>query len=513
MRVPRRWLALPVILAVSIAVTAYVRTRLAGDGDGGTPVPAGPVALTQEQVRQALSRPPAPVEFREFSTPLEENPLPVGCFDRFDAVSGGTSNALGGLIAGPVLAAPVYRLGDVSVTVQIMRIRSDAVASAERLLRERSQCTIDGYNGANEPLTYWGTHLPLSMGDAAVAIHRGERNTESAFPEGAVTSTDMVAVSGTWLAIAGGGGGTSVPDDPERLLSTQAAGVLAAPALLRKALEPFDQLARTNFSRSSKDRPATCSAEAMDSGSMARTTGLLAPVVLAVHDAACRGDADWLARYVTPVHFRNGRLFTLDAHSTAGDAREGIPFATLAAAIEAGPRTDVQNRHVYTSERWTFIFESRINTLAGFLGMSDQCGSSGTSDPVCEAAKGRGVVGLDWEPPALAASCDGLPVETRQRLYTFARNPKVPDLVVRSACRASTGSWPIDVTVLDGGKSGTSAAVLQHLVSTSDCLVTGDAYEEDGFLVVPVHRDLCADAWEEQTVRYRWDGSRYRRAN
>jgi hypothetical protein len=348
------------------------------------------------------------------------------------------------------------------------------------------------------------------MGDAAVAIHRGERNTESQFPEGAVTSTDMVAVSGSWLAIAGGGG-TSVPDDPERQLSTQAEGVLAAPALLRKALEPFDALARTNFSRPSTERPATCSAEAMGTGSTARTTGLLAAVVLAVHDAACRADADWLARYVTPIHFRNGRLFTLDAHSTAGDTREGIPFAALAAAIEAGPRPDVQNRHVYTSERWTFLFESRINTLGGFLGMSGQCGQSGWSDPVCEAAKGRGVVGLDWEPPALAATCDGQPVETRQRLYTFGRNPKVPDVVVRSACRASTGSWPVDVTVLDGAKSGPAAAVLQHLVDTSDCLVTADAYEENGLLVMPVHRDLCAGSWEERTVRYRWDGSRYER--
>jgi hypothetical protein len=148
MRIQRRWWALPVVLAVAVAATVIVRTQLGGDD--GLPVPAGPVPLTQERVREALKQPPAPVEFVEFSTPFEENPLHINCFDRPLPGSEGATNALTGLLAGGVLAAPTYRLGNISVTVQVMRIRSDATETVGRLLRERSECDIDAYNSTNE---------------------------------------------------------------------------------------------------------------------------------------------------------------------------------------------------------------------------------------------------------------------------------------------------------------------------------------------------------------------------
>jgi hypothetical protein len=353
------------------------------------------------------------------------------------------------------------------------------------------------------------------MGDAAFAVHDGFRDTESLFPEGVVPSTEVVSLSGTWLVIAGGGGGgggdASTDEHPERRAAEQAAGVLGVPSVIRTALRSFDEAARTTFSRPAPQLPGPCTAEALGSAAMTRTTGLYAQLVVAVHDAACREDADWLVRYLTPAHFRNGRPFTLDAHATSGDPRQGIPFRALATALEAGPRPEPANRLVYAFEQWTFVFEARLNTLGGLVGMSDRCGTPGSeADPVCQAARGRGVVGLDWEPPGLAASCDGQPVETRQRLYLYGRNSNVPDVVVRSACRAPTGSWPTDVSVLDGSKSAASAVVLQNLIDTSKCMITSDAYEDEGNLAVPVPRNLCDDTWEDQTLRYRWDRTHYR---
>jgi hypothetical protein len=511
MRLRRRWLALPVILVVSVLATALATGQITLPGGNDAAAPAGPVPLTREQVRTAMSHPPAPIEFAGFGEPYEEHPLPVSCFDRPTPDGGGT-NVLGNAIAGSVLAGGSYRSGDMSLTAQVLRVQSSAAGEVARLLRTPEECNVDGYRRTNEHLSYWGVRLSLAMGDGALAVHEVHRDSEGPHPQGAVTQIEMVAVSGTWLIIAsaaGGAPGEPEERDPELDLVAKAKAVVAAPAMLRAVLGPLDRAARTTFAATVQGRPGACSADGLGA-LLDRTTGLVTPAVLAVHDAACGSENDWLSGYITPIHFRNGRRVTWDAHSTEGDPRADVPTSALAAALEAGPRAVSAGRLVYGSDRWTFAFEPRINTLEGFLGQSDRCGSAARGDdPVCDAAAGRGVVGIDWERPSLASTCDGLPVETRQRLYAFGRDPRVPDLVVRSACRAPTGSWPVDVTVLDGSGSTDAAVVLQNLVPSS-CRIAGPVTEEDGVLVVPIERNLCEHEDTGTVLRFHLSEGRYR---
>lgn len=510
LRLQRRWLLLPVIVVVVAGGTWTIQHTTAVREPGTVPAAPSRAALSEQELRDLLSHPPAPLTFTGFNEETESNggAWPPSCTGPPDAEGRPTELFLGKL-TGPSYA-PAYRNGDIGISILMKRVPPESRAEVTRLLGDPAQCLPKEDDPANFdpaiPQTQtWETEFPADLGDAARLIRSVNLNPGDTNPLATLGHAQMIAVSDAWIISAvsesrkptpsadpSGEGPPEETPDPRDPDAVHAA--LALPALIRTVLKPFDAALGTTFA-TPPDAAKPCTAEALGEDDLRNMSGPGVMLAVLVHDAACRNDAGWLGNYRAPTYFVDGELRAgIDAHNT--DGKHVPDLSALAEAIEAGPAPSAGKRPVFAGRGWTFAMEPRFPGLAGYLGHSTRCATTpGGSDAICDAARNHGVVGLDWEPPGMAGDCDGQPIDIKQRLYLTHRSAAVPDLAVRTTCRpVSTGNRPYDVTVLDGRRStGGRAEVLSRLVTEKDGYIVGPLSSEYRTLYIPVEGTLAGE--------------------
>ncbi|MEW2143240.1 hypothetical protein AB0869_10545 [Micromonospora vinacea] len=528
LRRQHRWLLLPVIVLVVAGGTWAIQHTTGPPEPDAAPAAPSRAILSEQELRDLLSHPPAPLTFAGFDEDTESNggPWPPSCTGPPDA-EGRSPELFSGKLTAPSYA-PSYRDGDVGVRILLERVLPESRAEVTRLLSDPAQCLPQEYDPANFdpaiPQTQtWETEFPADLGDAARLVRSVNLNPGDSNPLAILGHAQVIAVSGAWIISAvsefwepapspdpSGEGPPEETPDPRNPAAVHA--TLALPGLVRTVLEKFDAAAGTTFA--APPEPAKpCTGEALGEDDLRNATGPALMLAVLVHDAACRNDAEWLGDYRAPTYFVDGELRTgINAHTTDGKHVPDLP--ALAEAIEAGPAPSAGKRPVFAARGWTFALDPRFPGLSGYLGHSTRCATAAArSDAICDAARNDGVVGLDWEPPGMADSCDGRPVDIRQRLYLTHRSAALPDLAVRATCPSvSTGNRPYDVTVLDGQRStGDRAEVLSRLVTDGDGYVIGPLDSEDRTLYIPVEGTLAGEnRWELITLGVEWNGTSYK---
>jgi len=521
-RMQRRWLLLPVIVVVVAGGTWSIQRMTRAPEPVVAPAASG-AALSEQQLRDLLSRPPAPLTFLGFDEEAENNGVspPPWCWARPTEDGLGEQDVLLAQVTGPSYA-PEYRTADTGADILLMRVPPSARTEVTRLLADPAECRAEDYHADTPYTEEWGTSFPVDMGDAARLVRTVHRNPTDSEPLATINYAQLVAVSGPWIVFATsnsyGSAPSKSPGQEEAIVSGEqdayagrARSALALPGLVRTALRPLDAAVGTTFSVP-PPAPKPCTAEALGEDDLRNATGAGVTLAVGMHDAACRNDPGWLEEHRAPTFFVNGGLrYGIDAHNTNGDHVPNLP--ALAEAIEAGPLPSAGGRSAFAARGWTFALERRFDGLAGFLGHSNRCATAQASvDAICDAAQNRGVVGLDWEPDGMAAGCDGQPVDIKQRIYLAHRSPSVPDVAVRSTCTpVSTGNRPYDVTVLDGQRSaGDRATVLSSLVTEADGYIVGPLSAGGRTLYIPVEFTLAGETrWDPFTVGLQWNGSSY----
>ncbi|MBM2623881.1 hypothetical protein JIG36_51175 [Actinoplanes sp. LDG1-06] len=526
LRPQRRWLLLPVIVVVVASATWATKRITAAPAPSGGSASTSQVVLSEQDLRRLLSQPPAPLTFTGFDEETESNggAWPPSC--RGSDKDGREINLFSGKLTGPSFA-PAYRDGNLGVSLLVQRVPPDSIAKVTQLLADPAQCSPKEYDPKNFdpaiPQTQtWETEFPADFGDAARLVRSVNFNPGDSNPLATLGHAQVIAISGAWIVSAVSELWRSTPsadqsgedlleETPDRRDPDAVHAALALPELIRIVLKPFDAALGTTFA-TPPDAARPCTAEALGEGDLRNATGPAMMLAVLVHDAACRNDAGWLEYYRAQNYFVDGELRTgIDAHNTDGKHVPDLP--ALAEAIEAGPMQSAGKRLVYAASGWTFALEPRFTGLAGYLGHSTRCATAQVgSDAICEGARNRGVVGLDWEPPGMAEGCDGQPVDIKQRLYLTHRSTSVPDLVIRATCRPiSTGNRPYDVTVLSGPRSiGDRAEILSRLVTEENGYIVGPLEIEGRTLYVPVDGRLAGEnRWERVTIGVEWSGSTY----